>query len=40
MRTRVHAGIGIATPAPCPADIDQNGSVGITDLLLILQNWG
>ncbi len=24
----------------CPADVDWNGEVGITDLLLVLQEWG
>ena len=24
----------------CPADVDWNGEVGITDLLMVLQEWG
>ena len=24
----------------CPADVDLNGEVGITDLLLVLEEWG
>ncbi len=29
-----------APPAPCDADLDCNGSVGATDLLILLTNWG
>ena len=29
-----------AGPASCPADLDGNGSVGATDLLELLVNWG
>lgn len=25
---------------PCPADLDDDGSVGITDLLMLLAAWG
>jgi len=28
-----------ADPAPCPADLDGDGAVGITDLLMLLANW-
>ena len=24
----------------CPADVDLDGEVGVTDLLLVLQEWG
>ncbi len=30
----------VTCPAPCPSDIDGNGSVGIGDLLAILSAWG
>ncbi len=33
----------IAAPPPlrsCPADIDNDGMVGITDFLLVLSQWG
>ncbi len=29
-----------ATEPPCPFDLDGNGNVGITDLLILLANWG
>ncbi|MHC4804624.1 MAG: hypothetical protein ACYTFF_21335 [Planctomycetota bacterium] len=28
-----------APPDPCPADLDGDGSVGITDFLILLANW-
>lgn len=28
------------TGTPCPADLDDDGQVGFTDVLLILSNWG
>ncbi len=27
-------------PTPCPADVDDGGSVGINDFLDLLANWG
>ena len=27
-------------PAPCPADLDGDGVVGILDFLGVLANWG
>ena len=27
-------------PSPCPADLDGDGNVGITDFLDLLANWG
>ncbi len=24
----------------CPADFDENGNVGVSDLLALLANWG
>ncbi len=27
-------------PASCPSDVDCDGTVGITDFLLLLANWG
>jgi len=32
-------GVAVAGPS-CPADVDWDGEVGITDLLLVLQEWG
>ncbi|MEE8156192.1 MAG: M20/M25/M40 family metallo-hydrolase [Phycisphaerales bacterium] len=29
-----------ASPDPCPADLDDNGSVGASDLLTLLASWG
>ena len=34
-------GVAVAAAGPsCPADVDSDGEVGITDLLLVLQEWG
>ncbi len=34
-------GVAVAASGPaCPADVDWDGEVGITDLLLVLQDWG
>jgi hypothetical protein len=30
----------VTVPAPCPADIDGSGSVGLPDLLALLSAWG
>ena len=27
-------------PASCPGDLDGDGMVGVTDLLILLANWG
>ncbi len=29
-----------ASGPPCPADVDWDGEVGITDLLIVLSEWG
>jgi hypothetical protein len=29
----------VPPPAPCPADLDGDGTVGITDFLILLANW-
>ena len=26
-------------PAPCPADFDTDGAIGMSDLLLLLSRW-
>ena len=31
---------GVAIPVECPWDIDENGSVGASDLLALLASWG
>ena len=33
------AGVGSAPGTPCPWDLVPNGSVGIADLLLLLELW-
>ena len=33
-------GAGSAPGAPCPADFDNSGDVGVKDLLVLLGNWG
>ncbi len=33
-------GAGSAPGAPCPADFDNTGDVGVKDLLVLLGNWG
>ena len=33
-------GAGSAPGAPCPADLDNSGDVGVKDLLILLGNWG
>ena len=30
----------IPTPDPCPADVDNDGAVGINDFLALLAAWG
>ena len=32
--------IEFTPPAVCPADVDDDGEVGINDFLLVLANWG
>ena len=27
-------------PDPCPEDVDGNGDVGFTDLLIVIARWG
>ena len=34
------AGVGIAPGIPCPWDLDDNGSIGASDLLELLASWG
>lgn len=34
------AGAGAAPGTPCPWDLDMNGSVGTSDLLTLLAQWG
>ncbi len=34
------AGVASAPGAPCPADLDGDGSVGVSDLLELLASWG
>ena len=34
------AGVCESTPSDCPADLDCNGSVGASDLALLLGSWG
>ena len=34
------AGVGSAPGAPCPADFDNSGDVGVKDLLFLLGAWG
>ena len=29
-----------SSEASCPADVDANGEVGITDLLIVMEEWG
>ena len=37
----VFFGVAVAASGPdCPADVDWNGEVGITDMLLVLREWG
>ncbi len=36
----VSFGVAAASGPACPADVDWNGEVGITDLLIVLQEWG
>ncbi|MCH9033051.1 MAG: hypothetical protein IID42_00930 [Planctomycetes bacterium] len=33
-------GVGSAPGAPCPADLDGSGDVGVKDLLILLGVWG
>jgi hypothetical protein len=40
MKAIVRATIGNGGPAPCPADVDDSGSVEIQDLLDVLATWG
>lgn len=30
----------VPTVSPCPADLDENGSIGLRDLLQLLSSWG
>ena len=32
--------VDASCPAPCPNDVDGDGSVGFTDLLSVLVGWG
>ncbi len=34
------SGVGSAPGAPCPADFDNSGEVGVKDLLFLLGAWG
>ncbi len=36
----VNVGVAWGPCKGCPADFDGNGSVGVSDLLALLANWG
>ena len=36
----IFGGVVAAAGPDCPADVDWNGEVGVTDLLIVLQEWG